>query len=281
MAFDLELGPLVDRIGVRRFGAALRRNLSHNLKTTRALYLRRRRDLRFRLVPYDGAQIANAAVVVFSLLAVLVFVCDPLLVAWQTSLPRGVVHFFDDVTRFGKSDWILIGTGLFVLVMLFLDWTALHARLRAKRAVRALAALYVFASVATAGIVSNVAKYVIGRARPTHFADTGTFSLDFFSGDASWASFPSGHATTAMALGLSLALLFPRFRWVFLSIGFWIAVSRLFVRAHYPSDVLAGCLVGALSAWLIARALARHRLVFGFDRSGSLVRRKGASGRLM
>ena len=131
------------------------------------------------------------------------------------------------------------------------------------------------------GIVANIAKYVIGRARPKHFAEAGALAFDFWSGDASWASFPSGHATTAMALGLALALLFPRLRWVFLSLGFWIAVSRLFTRAHYPSDVLAGCLVGGLFAWLLARALARHRLIFGFDREGSLVRRQGASGRLV
>ena len=84
-----------------------------------------------------------------------------------------------------------------------------------------------------------------------------------------------------MALGVALALLFPRLRWVFLCIGFWIAVSRLFVGAHYPSDVFAGGLLGGVTAWLMARALARQRLVFGFDDEGSLVRRRGASGRLL
>jgi undecaprenyl-diphosphatase len=145
---------------------------------------------------------------------------------------------------------------------------------------RSLAAFYVFASVAIAGIVANLSKYVIGRARPKLFTDAGSFSFDFLSFEADWASFPSGHATTGMALGLSLALLFPRFRWVFLTLGFWIAVSRLFVGAHYPSDVLAGGLLGALTAWLLARALARHRLLFGFDRDGGLMRRRTASGRL-
>ena len=113
-----------------------------------------------------------------------------------------------------------------------------------KRTARSLAAFYVFASVASSGIIANLAKYVIGRARPKHFYDAGDFSFDFWSGDAGWASFPSGHATTAMALGLALALLFPRLRWVFLSLCFWIAMSRLFLAAHYPSDVLAGGLLG-------------------------------------
>ena len=113
-----------------------------------------------------------------------------------------------------------------------------------------------FASVASSGIIANLAKYVIGRARPQHFVDAGSYSFDFWSGDAGWASFPSGHATTAMALGVALALLFPRLRWVFLSLCFWIAVSRLFIAAHYPSDVLAGGLLGAL-AGMAPRAHAR------------------------
>jgi undecaprenyl-diphosphatase len=240
----------------------------------------RRHDLRFRVVPFDGPQTANAVALIASALLVLAFVLDPLLVAWQDALPAGAQHAFKTVTRFGKSDWILVTTGLFVIAMLALDASAMHQRLRVRRAVRTLAALYVFLSVAASGILVNLAKYGIGRARPKHFADAGPFAFHPFSGDAGWASFPSGHSTTAMALGVALALLFPRFRWVFVTLGFWIAVSRLGTRAHYPSDVLAGCLAGGLTAWLFARALARRRLVFGFDGAGRLVRRRGASGRL-
>jgi len=83
-----------------------------------------------------------------------------------------------------------------------------------------------------------------------------------------------------MALGVALALLFTRLRWVFLSLGFWIAVSRLFIGVHYPSDVLAGGLLGGLTAWLIARALAQRRLLFDFNGKGRLIRRQSASARL-
>ena len=167
-----------------------------------------------------------------------------------------------------------------MILSLLADASALRARLRVRRAVRSLTALYIFVAVAISGLIAVAAKYVIGRARPKHFPDSGSFAFDFWSGDASWAGFPSGHATTAMALGVALALLFPRLRWLFLCAGFWIAASRLFTGSHYPSDVLAGGLLGAVTAWLFARALAQHRLVFGFSADGSLVRRKGASGRL-
>jgi membrane-associated phospholipid phosphatase len=277
MAMEFERRPAAGRN--RAFSLYSRFN--GNLSLSRRLIARRRRDLRFRVVPYDGFQIANAGVVVATLLAILVAVFDPLIFAWQEKLPESVVTLFRQVTRFGKSDWILISTGFFLVLMLILDATALTVRQRIRRTVRSVAAFYVFASVAGSGIVANFSKYAIGRARPKHFPETGSVSFDFWSGDASWASFPSGHATTAMALGVSLALLFPRLRWVFLCLGLWIAASRLFILAHYPSDMFAGCLLGGTAAWLIARALARRRLVFGFDADGGLIRRRGASGRLL
>lgn len=268
----------------RRRGAdfAQRRSalLRSNLGLSRYFLARRRRDLRFRMLPYDALQTVNALAVFATLTAILIVLFDPLLGAWQQSLSGRVVRFFAYVTRLGKSDWILLGSGIFVIAMLLLDATALRPRHRAQRTLRSLAAFYVFASVAIAGIIANVGKYAIGRARPKFFPETGSVSFDFFSGDASWASFPSGHATTAMALAVALAMLFPRLRWIFICIGFWIAASRLFLLQHYPSDMFAGCLLGFITAWLIARALAQRRLLFGFDSDGRLVRRKGASGRL-
>jgi undecaprenyl-diphosphatase len=260
-----------------RVGRAFQRNLS----LSRSLAVRRRRDVRFQILPYDFFQLVNGAVLFLTALALSAVLLDPYLTVWHGRLPSPLVDAFHVVTRFGQSDWILISTGIFFILMLFLDASTMATRLRARRAVRALAAGYVFVSVAVSGIVANLCKYGIGRARPRYFDETGSLSFDFWSGDASWASFPSGHATTGMALGVALALLFPRLRWVFLCLGFWIAVSRLFTRAHYPSDVLAGCALGGIAAWLIARALARHRLVFGFDNAGRLTRRRGASGRLL
>ena len=283
MSTDLHKGPAPASRGGnaeaqrRAHLATLRRNLA----ASRAIAARRRRDVRFSILPLDNFQIVNAAALAASALALCVVLLDPWLTVWHATLPAGLVEFFGVVTDLGKSNWILVGTGLFFIATLLLDASALSPRLRARRAIRAVTAGYVFVAVAVPGIIANFTKYFLGRARPKHFDDSGTFSFDFWSGDASWASFPSGHATTASALGIALALVFPRLRWLFLCFGFWIAVSRLFTRAHYPSDVLAGCLLGGGAAWLIARAFARWRLVFGFDDTGRLIRRRGASGRLM
>jgi undecaprenyl-diphosphatase len=251
-----------------------------NVTMSRGFAARRRRDLRFRVLPFDWFQMANAAALIASIQALTIVVLDPYVPTWQASLPEPLVDFFEGLTRVGKSDWILVSTAVLFVTAVLADASRLQNRKRMRRAIRALAAGYVFLAVAISGIVVNILKYGVGRARPRLFDQTGSFALDFFPGDASWASFPSGHATTAMALGTALALLFPRLRWIFLCLGFWVATSRVFVRAHYPSDVLAGCLLGAFTAWLFARVLAQRRLIFGFDDAGSLTRRRGASGRL-
>jgi membrane-associated phospholipid phosphatase len=269
-----EINRLLRRAGAR---FAPRRNLA----ASRAFIVRRRRDLRFRVIPFDAFQIVNAAAIVLSVCILLIVLLDPHLVAWQASLPEGLIGFFDVLTDFGKSGWILVGTGVSLIVSMLLDAASLTARRRMRRAVRAIAAGYVFAAVAGSGIATNLIKILFGRARPRLFEDEGSYSFNFGTADSDWASFPSGHATTAMSLGVALALLFPRLRWVLLCLGFWIAASRMFVRAHYPSDVLAGCLLGGTIAWLLARFLAQRRLVFGFDGDGRLVRRRGASGQLI
>jgi undecaprenyl-diphosphatase len=57
-------------------------------------------------------------------------------------------------------------------------------------------------------------------------------------------SFPSGHTMTAFSLFAVFRLLVPGSEWFFLPAAGLIGTSRVFLGLHYPSDVLAGALLG-------------------------------------
>ena len=262
------------RLGAARARARLVLRRAHgNLRATRAFLERRRRDPRFGVLPFDAWGIADGAALVLTFLLLLVLFFDPPFTAWQAGLPGEARRLFSAVTDLGQARWILIGTGLALILAMLRDAAAAPPRLRARRAGWSAACAYVFLSVAASGLAALVLKYAIGRARPKHFEAEGVLAFKPLVGGAGWASFPSGHATTAMALGVALGLLYPRLFVMFVTAGFWIAFSRIVTGAHYPSDLIAGCLVGGISAWLIARAFARRRLVFCFDMAGRLLRR--------
>jgi len=70
--------------------------------------------------------------------------------------------------------------------------------------------------------------------------------------DAGSYSFPSGHTSSAFALATSLSLAFPK--WYVIAPAYMYAsaagYSRMHLGVHYPSDVLAGAVVGTGSALL-------------------------------
>ena len=64
-------------------------------------------------------------------------------------------------------------------------------------------------------------------------------------------SFPSDHATVAFAIAVSIFLRKRRLGLVTLAMACVVALSRVVVGTHYPSDVLAGALLGTLAALVV------------------------------
>ena len=73
----------------------------------------------------------------------------------------------------------------------------------------------------------------------------------------SWAhlnSFPSGHMAITAALGVALALAFPRLRTVLWAYVAAVAFTRVMFGAHFPGDVIAGTALGTASALMVDSA---------------------------
>jgi undecaprenyl-diphosphatase len=66
-------------------------------------------------------------------------------------------------------------------------------------------------------------------------------------------SFPSGHTLHAVAFSMVTVFHYPGLAWVVLPFTLLVALSRLVLGLHYPSDVLAGGLLGGALAFLVLR----------------------------
>jgi membrane-associated phospholipid phosphatase len=183
-------------------------------------------------------------------------------VAWARALPEPIRAFFEWLTDFGKSGWLLSLSGVVGLVLLCINWGAVSRRVAAAWTEVGIIAGFAFWSIAGSGILANVIKQLVGRARPNSFDEKGAFSFLPLQFDYAHASFPSGHATTVGALAVIVAVVAPRLivpAAVFCGL---VAVSRVAVGAHYPSDVVGGFLWGAAYTWFYALALTEAGIGF-------------------
>ena len=107
-----------------------------------------------------------------------------------------------------------------------------------------------------AGIVTPLLKRAFGRARPSQ--NEGSHSFHPLNGH--FESFPSGHATNAFAFATAIAGHYDG--WVVPTIVYTIAsgvaASRVNDHVHFPSDVVAGALIGhAVAKGIVARHTGR------------------------
>ncbi|MFD7029531.1 phosphatase PAP2 family protein [Streptomyces sp. NPDC059917] len=149
------------------------------------------------------------------------------------------------------SAWSTYGLALFAVLMAVGWWRARRAGAPA-----AVTALAVPAITLVAFGVDSLLKLAVREDRPCRTLRAVTLEACPAPGD--W-SFPSNHAALATAAAVALLFVSRRIGAAALVAAALMAASRVWVGAHYPHDVLAGCLVGAAVAAAAARTVRSHR----------------------
>jgi membrane-associated phospholipid phosphatase len=200
---------------------------------------------------------------------VLMYALDVSEIGWMP--PRGTSWLWPVriLTDFGKSAYVLwaLVAILFVIALMFP-----RARGTARPALSGfgIRLLYIFFAVLLPVLTGEILKDIVGRGRPFVGGQANAFNFSHFSGSEAFASFPSGHATTAFALAFAVGALWPALRVPMLLYALVIAASRLVLLAHHPSDVVAGALLGVIGAMLVRYWFAARHLAFTIRRDGTI-----------
>lgn len=153
----------------------------------------------------------------------------------------------------GKSnltDWVIIFFARH-LVYVFVAAVIIYLLINRRKILAYTAVTHAFLSFVIARlIITELIRFIWHRPRP--FLAQEVTEL-FNKGNE--ASFPSGHAAAMFAIAAAIYFYNK-------SLGMWLfvaaivtTVSRVISGVHYPSDILAGAVVGVLVAWLFMKRI--------------------------
>ena len=167
------------------------------------------------------------------------------------SQPMWLHLLMRSLSRLGDSSWSIPLSAVFAAAFAIIAGRLSGRHADAARIWRNKS-LFVLSALVVSGLATMALKGVIGRARPGIAGINDNLAFSHFTHSSNWASFPSGHTTTAVALALSLGLIFPRARAGLLGIAALVGLSRIVLGVHWFSDTLAGGLVAYLVVGLLA-----------------------------
>lgn len=171
---------------------------------------------------------------------------------WLLAINRAHTPALDAVMTFASDR-----RGWFPFYAVLIGWLIYQFRRRAAVLLPLLIGAVALADSST----SRLFKPIFGRLRPCHAPDLAA-QLSLPDGCGGQFGFLSSHAANSFALAVFLLLVLPggRFRGLKIGVFLWaglLSYSRIYLAAHYPSDVLGGALVGAALAGAAAGGFRR------------------------
>ncbi len=175
------------------------------------------------------------------------------------------ISIFQLINQFAGKWWPLDWLGIFLAnyAPYFLVLLAIYFLFKEKSLLGRIYffSLSVLSLILSRGIITETIRFFYNNQRPFE-----VLKINALISHESGGSFPSGHATAFFALFLALYYFARQKKWdmspVWWSLGIVLAmaVARIFVGVHWPSDTIAGIAIGLASAFAIKKILPEPKL---------------------
>ena len=230
------------------------------------------RPSKFAVTPIWRAvlRLAVSSAAGIAIVAATMMLVDAPAVTAALRAPTWLIQIFNFITDFGKSVWFLVPIALALGALALLASPALPRMSRGVLAALAVRLGFLFLAIGLPGLVFTVGKRLVGRARPFVEGSANPLIYRPLGWNVEYASLPSGHAIDAFAVAMAIGALWPRARLVLWTYAVLIAVSRVVLRAHFPSDVMVGAVVGVIGVLLVRDWYAARGLAFVLCSDGSV-----------
>jgi undecaprenyl-diphosphatase len=110
--------------------------------------------------------------------------------------------------------------------------------------------MVIFAIIAVAIIdpaIYRLIKPLVGRIRPCH--EQALEWIRAVGGCGGRYSFPSSHAANLFGIAVVVGTFYRRTRYYLFPLAILVAIGRVYLGVHYPSDVVAGAVFGLAVGW--------------------------------
>lgn len=125
-------------------------------------------------------------------------------------------------------------------------WIALAIVLLLDKPYKTIGVIVILTLIISTVVGEGIVKHMVRRVRPCNEKNIALLISKPIS-----YSFPSGHTSSSFAVAGVLSMYFSEYKIIFMAIAFLIALSRLYLYVHYPTDIIGGIIIGILCSKLV------------------------------